>query len=132
MTKSYKLSQTQVNFMLVVGTLLLLFGLYFIAHNKSSMLLVMGAGIIIISFVHRARYILSFTEQSVSFSPNFFGTKEMLFAEIKGVTTQRGKIIVSGVGKVKQLKISISAFSKQDREAVIAQLNALQPVVADS
>ncbi|NQZ29974.1 MAG: hypothetical protein HRU06_01815 [Oceanospirillaceae bacterium] len=128
MDKSYKVRTVLVNFMLVVGILLFAYGLYYIAQTQSVLLLAMGGFIIVISFVHRARTILSFTQESFRFAPHLFGSKEMLFDDVERVMTQRGKIIVSGTGKVKELSINISSFSKQDRVEVIAKLNALKPV----
>jgi len=126
MTKSYKLSATQVNFMLIVGGLLFVFGLYFISQTQSPLLLVMGGFIIAISFVHRARNVLTFKDDRFSYAPTLFGVKEMLFADVDSVSTQRGKIVVSGAGKVKELKIGVNVFSQQDRVEVNERLNALK------
>ena len=127
MVKSYKLSASKVLFMLVVGIVLSSFGLYSIAQSESPLLLVMGVFIIGISFAHRTRDLLIFTEESFSLSPNFFGTKSILFKEIGGIRTRRGKIIVSGTGKVNEVQVSSSAFSSRDRIEVIARFKALTP-----
>ncbi len=126
MTKNYKLSAMQANIMLMAGGLLFAYGAYFISVEQSSLLLVMGGFIVALSFFNRNRNVLVFKEDRFSFAPTLFGAKEMLFEEVDSVKTQRGKIIVTGKGKVKELKIGIYVFSSEDRKEVSERLNGLK------
>jgi len=133
MTKSYKLSAMQVNFMLMAGGLLFAYGAYYISVEQSPVLLVMGGFIVALSFFNRNRDVLVFKEESLSFAPTLFGAKEMLFEEVDSVKAQRGKIIVTGTGKVKELKIGVNAFSSADRKEVSDRLIGLKaPAVSAS
>ena len=126
MTKNYKLSAMQANIMLVAGGLLFAYGAYFIAVEQSLLLLLMGGFIVALSFFHRNRNVLVFKEDRISFAPTLFGAKEMLFEEVDNVKAQRGKIIVTGTGKVKELKIGVYVFSSADRKEVSERLIGLK------